>query len=134
MNRDRLPDLVCAETYGGRLHVLASQGDGTFHGAFATDATVSDPQVADLNRDGRLDVVLASGEIWLGDGTGRLTPSLDAHLIARLGCRPDVQRVHVGDVIAKAGSTGRSTGSHVHFEVWYKGNVVNPLAYVRNHR
>jgi alkylresorcinol/alkylpyrone synthase len=29
--------------------------------------------------------------------TGRLTPSLDAHLIARLGCRPGVQRVHVGD-------------------------------------
>ncbi len=29
--------------------------------------------------------------------TGRLTPSLDAHLVARLGCRGDVQRVHVGD-------------------------------------
>lgn len=29
--------------------------------------------------------------------TGRLTPSLDAHLVARLGARPDVQRVHVGD-------------------------------------
>ncbi|HYE92662.1 MAG TPA: type III polyketide synthase [Terriglobales bacterium] len=29
--------------------------------------------------------------------TGRMTPSIDAHLIARLGCRPDVQRVHVGD-------------------------------------
>ena len=29
--------------------------------------------------------------------TGRLTPSLDAHLIGRLGCREDVQRVHVGD-------------------------------------
>jgi predicted naringenin-chalcone synthase len=29
--------------------------------------------------------------------TGRLTPSLDAHLVARLGCRPSVQRVHVGD-------------------------------------
>jgi len=29
--------------------------------------------------------------------TGRLTPSLDAHLIARLGCRCDIQRVHVGD-------------------------------------
>ena len=29
--------------------------------------------------------------------TGRLTPSLDAHLVGRLGCRPDVQRVHVGD-------------------------------------
>ena len=29
--------------------------------------------------------------------TGRMTPSLDAHLIARLGCRRHVQRVHVGD-------------------------------------
>ncbi|MBM3219137.1 MAG: hypothetical protein FJZ38_10745 [Candidatus Rokubacteria bacterium] len=29
--------------------------------------------------------------------TGRLTPSLDAHLVARLGCRSAVQRVHVGD-------------------------------------
>ena len=29
--------------------------------------------------------------------TGRMTPSLDAHLIARLGCRPEIQRVHVGD-------------------------------------
>ncbi|HZO37958.1 MAG TPA: hypothetical protein VFE97_01955, partial [Methylomirabilota bacterium] len=29
--------------------------------------------------------------------TGRLTPSLDARLIGQLGCRADVQRVHVGD-------------------------------------
>jgi len=29
--------------------------------------------------------------------TGRMTPSIDAHLIARLGCRSDIQRVHVGD-------------------------------------
>jgi alkylresorcinol/alkylpyrone synthase len=29
--------------------------------------------------------------------TGRMTPSLDAHLVARLGCRRDVQRAHVGD-------------------------------------
>ena len=29
--------------------------------------------------------------------TGRMTPSIDAHLVARLGCRDEVQRVHVGD-------------------------------------
>jgi murein DD-endopeptidase MepM/ murein hydrolase activator NlpD len=52
---------------------------------------------------------------------------------SRLDVHPG-QRVHVGDVISEAGSTGRSTGSHVHFEVWYKGRVVNPLAFVKNHR
>ncbi len=44
------------------------------------------------------------------------------------------QHVQVGDVISKAGSTGRSTGSHLHFEVWHDGSVVNPLAFVRSHR
>ncbi|GLQ90862.1 M23 family metallopeptidase [Dyella flagellata] len=44
------------------------------------------------------------------------------------------QHVRVGDEIAQAGSSGRSTGSHVHFEVWYDGRVLNPLAYVKNHR
>src|SRR5882762_8635083 len=35
--------------------------------------------------------------------TGRLTPSLDAHLVARLGCRAEVQRVHVGDTGCASG-------------------------------
>lgn len=41
------------------------------------------------------------------------------------------EHVHAGQVISDAGSTGRSTGPHVHFEVWHNGKLVNPTSYVR---
>ncbi len=39
-------------------------------------------------------------------------------------------RVAKGDVLALMGSTGRSTGSHVHFEILKDGKSVNPHNYI----
>lgn len=41
------------------------------------------------------------------------------------------EAVKRGERIGQLGSTGRSTGPHLHFEIWKDGEEVNPLDYLR---
>ncbi|MFA5179731.1 MAG: M23 family metallopeptidase [Syntrophales bacterium] len=36
------------------------------------------------------------------------------------------QRIKRGDTVSHMGSTGNATGSHVHYEIWQGGRVINP--------
>ena len=40
------------------------------------------------------------------------------------------QKVRRGDVIGYIGSTGNTTGPHVHYEIWKDGSSVNPKKYI----
>jgi murein DD-endopeptidase MepM/ murein hydrolase activator NlpD len=68
--------------------------------------------------------------VEIDHGNGYMTRyAHNSAFVAQVGAR-----VHSGDVIAKVGSTGRSTGPHCHFEVWLHGRAVNPMVYVRSTR
>jgi len=49
--------------------------------------------------------------------------------ISKVLVKPD-QKVKAGDILGLGGSTGRSTGPHLHFETRFKGNPINPRQFV----
>lgn len=41
------------------------------------------------------------------------------------------KRLNAGDVIGKTGSSGRSTGPHLHYEIRHHGEAIDPLRFLR---
>jgi len=60
-----------------------------------------------------------------GGGISTMYPHLSASLVK------EEQEVRAGQKIAEVGSTGWSTGPHIHFEVRKNGDPVNPWPYLR---
>jgi len=86
-------------------------------------------------------VAVASGVVtWSGDrhGYGNLVEVSHGNgFLTRYGHNSKThvtvgETVEKGSVIARMGSSGRSTGPHVHFEVVKNGKVVNPARYIKN--
>ncbi len=64
--------------------------------------------------------------IYIDHGNGLVTRYLHAYKVyVKAG-----QRVERGEVIMEAGSTGYSSGPHLHFGVWVNGVSIDPLLYI----
>ncbi len=91
-------------------------------------------------REGDEIVAVASGVVtWSGERSGyglMVELSHKDDFVTRYGHNSENiaelgSVVKKGDVIARMGSSGRSTGPHVHFEVFKNGRTVDPASYIR---
>ena len=116
-------------TYGRRQDPF--NGKGVFHSGIDISAPYGSPVRA--TADGF--VSMASWDAGLGKtvkilhGNNGFSTSY-GHLKEYL-VRPG-QAVQRGDLIGLVGSTGRTTGAHVHYEVKSKGLTVNPYRYLKS--
>ena len=58
------------------------------------------------------------------------TMTLYAHMLSGSRTVSPGDKVTQGQVIGKVGSTGKSSGDHLHFEVRITGSPVNPMPYL----
>jgi murein DD-endopeptidase MepM/ murein hydrolase activator NlpD len=115
-----------ASGFGPRTHPI--YGGSRMH----TGLDISASQGTPIKAAGDGVVVMAGGNGGYGNWTmvdhgGGLATGY-AHQ-ARIGVRVG-QHVSTGEVIGYVGSTGASTGPHLHWEVRVNGNPVNPMAWV----
>ncbi|MDZ7834901.1 MAG: peptidoglycan DD-metalloendopeptidase family protein [Alkalibacterium sp.] len=113
--------------FGYRTHPVTGKR-GSFHNG--TDIAGGGPIVA--SRAGTVKSASYSGtygyRVIIDHGDGYET--LYAHMQPNLSVAPG-QRVSQGQQLGIMGTTGRSTGVHLHFIVYKNGTPVNPMNYIR---
>ena len=110
-------------TFGGRPDPFT--GEPAFHQGLDISTEKGQPVYATAN--GQVDSAAYTGEygnlITLRHDFGLSTRY--GHL-SRFNVKPGTS-VRRGDIIGYVGSTGRSTGAHLHYEIMANGKLINPL-------
>lgn len=125
-SREPIAGSFVTSGFGGRADPFG--GGSQFHKGIDFQANIGDPVLAVA--DG---VVSFAGDrsgygstVEIDHGNGYVTRyAHNSRLVRQVG-----DLVRAGQEIAKAGSSGRSTGAHVHFELWQDGVVVNPRKFL----
>lgn len=109
--------------YGNRRDPITKGAD--FHPGLDISADYGQPVLA--TGDAKVRTAAPNGAygnmVMLDHGFGIVTKY--GHL-SRFAVRAD-QDVKRGQVIGYVGSTGRSTGAHLHYEIWMNGRLTNPM-------
>lgn len=114
-------------SFGERIDPF--NGEGAFHSGVDISTAYGSPVIAPA------DGVVDFADFW--SGYGRMVEIEHAsgistrygHL-ASFAVTPG-QTIHRGQVIGYVGLSGRSTGPHLHYEVWLHNNPVNPYHFLR---
>ena len=125
-SREPINNSYITSAFGGRADPIV--GGRQFHKGIDFNARSGDPVLAVA--DGVVSYSAArsgyGNTVEVDHGNGYVTRyAHNSRLTRKVGAL-----VRAGEEIAKAGSTGRSTGAHVHFEVWQDGRVVNPRKFL----
>lgn len=114
--------------YGNRLHPI--------QGVYKKHAGID---ISGSNVNGAPVVAAADGVVtyagWIGGYGNCIIINHGSGIVSLYGHGSETvatvgQVVKQGDIIMKVGSTGNSTGPHVHFEIRKNGEVVDPIPYL----
>ena len=117
---------IVTSEFGGRIDPITGRRDG--HTGMDLAVPSGTPVRAALPGTVRVAKYDSSYGYYVTIGHENGLITLYAHN-SRLMVRPG-QAVQAGDVVSLSGSTGRSTGPHLHFEVRVNGERTNPRYYL----
>ena len=113
--------------FGYRSDPFGGSGGG-FHSGIDIGAPAGTPIVAACAGTVAWSNFSSSAGNWIGISHGNGVVSVYMHMSARIA--KTGQHVNKGQIIGLVGTTGSSTGNHLHFGVQVNGSYVNPHNYV----